>query len=682
LTADRPHVIAVGAFLGLTVWWFWPLPLVCATHTGHRPPTIFEEADVYLVMWALTWVAHTLFTAPWHLFHANAFYPSTSSLAYSEHFLGFQPLFAPVYWLSGNPVLALNLLMMANQFLCATTTYLFARRFVGPPAALVGGFFAAFCAWRYVAVYHFHVFVICYLPLVLLLTARWLEAGRWRDAILLAIVLTLQLLSGFYVAYASMIAWSAFLAVTLPRRRASRLGGLVLAGLAATAAVAVVSLPYLRLRALGLIPSYDAESAVPPGVLAAPAMFSRYLREEGMGSVGYVLAAVGILAPWRTLGAPRAIGLALVAAGTLVAAGPRLDVGPLHVPTLYPLLVTWVPGFSTIRVPARFAVIVQLGFALLAAVGVERLVGRQRRAIAWGAAVAVVLAALLRMGPLAPLRLERQPVGDAVPPVYEWLRSHGEGKAVLELPPVPVDEAARRMFLSTTHWLPIVGGYSAYPPGVMAYVEWVAGELPEERAARALVDTVDVGWIVVHLDQLPAAAAWEPRLPEGIAVAARFPSALVLQVTRQGDRARQARMLSPDETPDGLPLRPLAAECRGSVEVSQRPPPLAPAGTRLPLVLAFTNAGAQAWPGFGFVPRHLVHARYCFTRSGESTCRPQRVPIGVDVPPGARVEAVISGIVVPREPGNHVLHVTFEQLGDGPLDRCGLLPLALPMRVV
>lgn len=132
-------VVAAGTFLGLTAWWFWPLPLVCSTHTGHRPPTIFEEADVYLVMWALAWVAHTLPSAPWNLFHANAFYPSTGALAYSEHFLGFQPLFAPVYWLSGNPVLATNLLLMANQFLCALTAYLLARRFVGSPAALVAG---------------------------------------------------------------------------------------------------------------------------------------------------------------------------------------------------------------------------------------------------------------------------------------------------------------------------------------------------------------------------------------------------------------------------------------------------------------------------------------------------------------------------------------------------------------
>ena len=86
--------------------------------------------------------------------------------------------------------------------------------------------------------------------------------------------------------------------------------------------------------------------------------------------------------------------------------------------------------------------------------------------------------------------------------------------------------------------------------------------------------------------------------------------------------------------------------------------------------------------GFGFVPRHLVHARYCFTSAREATCRAQRVPIGVDVAAGARVEAVISGIVAPREPGDHVLHVSFEQLGDGPLDRCGLLPLVLPLRVI
>jgi hypothetical protein len=675
---------AVAVFLGLTVWWFWPLPLVCSTHTGQSPPSYLEQADIYLVTWELAWVAHTLPVAPWRLFHANAFYPSTSSLAYSEHFLGLQPLFAPVYWLSGNPVLATNVLLMANQFLCALTTYLLARRFVTPPAAVVAGFFAAFCAWRYVATYHFQFFLIFYLPLVILLTERWLDAGRRRDLLLLIVTLTLQLLSGYYVAYASLIAWGAFLAVTLLRRRTTvdthRVAGVALAGFVALAVIAIVSLPYLRLRTLGLIPIYDRDSPIPVGVSAARSMFGHYLREGGVGAVGYALAAVGALAPRH--GAPRAIGLALVVAGALVAIGPEIPLGPVVLPTLYPLLVAWVPGFSTIRVPVRVAVVVQLGLALLAAAGFERLVGRRRQVVAWGAAATIMFAALLRLGPLPPLRLERQPVGDAVPAVYQWLRSHGDGRAVLEIPGVSYDQAARRMFLSTTHWLPIVGGYSAYPPRTMPYLERLAQQLPDERAAQELTDAVDVGWIVVHLDLLPTAATWERRLPEGFAVAARFPSELILRVTRRGDPVRRARLLSPDETPRGVPLLPLGPECRGSVEVLQRPRPFTTAGARLPLVIALSNAGERTWPGFGFVPRHLVHARVCFARPGGPPCRGWPVPIGVDVAPGARVETSIGGIIAPSEIGEYVLHVTFEQLGDGPLDRCGLLPLALPVRVV
>jgi hypothetical protein len=252
---------------------------------------------------------------------------------------------------------------------------------------------------------------------------------------------------------------------------------------------------------------------------------------------------------------------------------------------------------------------------------------------------------------------------------------------VLEIPGVTFDVAARRMFLSTTHWLPIVGGYSAYPPKTIFYLEWLAQQLPDERAAQELTDLVDVGWIVVHTDQLPRAATWEGRLPEGFAVAARFPSELVLRVTRRGDPIRQARLLSPDETPNGVPLRPLGPECRGSVSVLRPPQPLTAAGARLPLMVALKNEGAETWPGFGFVPRHLVHARTCFARPGDPPCRGWPVRIGVDVPPGGRVETSIGGIFAPSESGEHVLHVTFEQLGDGPLDRCGLRPLMFPVRV-
>jgi len=185
----------------------------------------------------------------------------------------------------------------------------------------------------------------------------------------------------------------------------------------------------------------------------------------------------------------------------------------------------------------------------------------------------------------------------------------------------------------------------------------------------------------VHLDELPIAITWTSRLPEGFAVAARFPSEMVLRVTRRGDRLRQARLLSPNYTVEGVALVPLGAGCHGSVAVSRPPPASTTVGAAVELAVLVTNAGDRTFPGFGFVPRHLVHTRSCFARADAPPCRGLPVPLGVDVPAGASVYAPITGLVAPEEAGDYVLRVTFEQLGDGALDGCGLRPLTFPLRV-
>src|SRR5207247_1165198 len=76
-----------------------------------------------------------------------------------------------------------------------------------------------------------------------------------------------------------------------------RLTGLALAGGSVLTMMLVMSLPYLELSRLGLIPSYGEEGETPIGLVpyfaAIPAW--RYLQEQGVGSVGYTLALLAVL---------------------------------------------------------------------------------------------------------------------------------------------------------------------------------------------------------------------------------------------------------------------------------------------------------------------------------------------------------------------------------------------------
>src|SRR5262249_10280440 len=150
-------------------------------------------------------------------------------------------------------IFAANLTAFLTYPLCAIAMYLLARRFVGRPAALVAGFFYAFCLRRDQSLPHLHMLGVHYLPLVLLLAQRSVASARLRAAVLRAPL-------PFYSAYALALAYGPYLAGALYRWRAPpdrrRVIGLLATAAVALAALFATSTPYLRLQALGLIPSY------------------------------------------------------------------------------------------------------------------------------------------------------------------------------------------------------------------------------------------------------------------------------------------------------------------------------------------------------------------------------------------------------------------------------------------
>jgi hypothetical protein len=697
MPAPRPEtpraveiVLVVGAYTALAVWWLWPLPRVMGTHSsyfGNEVPLIV--ADFYLIVWAMAWDAHALVTAPFHLFHANTFYPSTDALAYSEHFLGYVPLFAPTYWATHDPILAVNVLVLSTYPLCGLAMFLLARRFAPAPAAAVAGFFYAFYLWRYQEMVHLHMLGVQYFPLVLLATDRWLEAARARDAVLLAGALVLQSLSSFYLAYATLLVYGCGLLVGLWRWRARvdrrRLAGLALATGVLLAAMGALGWPYLRLRSVGLIPSYDDPGRpTQPGLMPTIAGLRvwEYFRAQGVGPVGYVLAALALAPPWRTARGARLLGLVVAIVGGVAAFGPGIPVGNRVLWTPYDAIVRWIPGAETIRAPRRFLLVAHTGLALLAGLGLGRLLARARPAWAWTAAVGTVALALASFAPLPVVPLRAEETGDQVPPAYRWLAQHGDERPLLEEPDPPFFESGHRMYLSTFHWLPIVDGYSGYPPASASYIHAISRGLPDEGALQSLVDVVDVGWILVHRAHLtpPAAAAWHGRLPPGLEPAGEWGEDLLLRVTRPVATDRRGRLLSTSVTLAGAPLAPLGPRCRGEIVLRGMPPQPWPLGTLMALDVSVRNDGDTPWPGFGLVPRHLVRLTACMMDAAGPPCSGAPTPLPADVPP--RGELTVPVTLKSGLPGDRMLRIELLQTGDPPLAQCGVAPLTVPVRVV
>ncbi|MEW6273332.1 MAG: hypothetical protein AB1689_28980 [Thermodesulfobacteriota bacterium] len=693
----RPRVgrelLLLLGYAALALWWLWPAPRFWATHSAYDPGgmQIVSTADFYLIVWAMSWVAHAVWRSPLQLFDANTFYPAPLTLAYSEHLIGFLPLFGPLYWLTGNPILALNVTAFLTYPLGAWFTYLFARRYVAPAAAALSGVFYVFCAARYLAGSHFHMLGVQYLPLILYGLDGWLRDARPRDAALLALALLLQALSSVYLMYAVLFVSvvAAPLAALQHRQRIDRrrvIGLAVVAGVVGVVLLLVMQ-PYLTLRELGLVPQYG-DDRQPVGLIPAYARLhlEHYLLAGGVGWLGYALALLGVLpgGPARGRFLLR-VGVALAATGLFLALGPGIATSTGWIWSPYALLMELIPGFSSVRAPIRFTVIAQLGFSLLAGLGLGRILRGRRPALAWSVAAACAAAVVAGRLALPEPPLHREAVGDDVPPVYRWLAAHGEGRAVLEVPRAANEaDAARRAYFSTYHWSPIVDGYGAYPPQHRRYLALLARRLPQEEAFQQIVDLIDVGWIVVHRDSLADGDAerWRGPLPEGLTPAAEWPSGAVYRVHRPVRDDRRALLLSTERTLRGTAIAPLGESCDGELRFLGWAASPIVAGGEARARLRLENRSGATWPAVGFYPRNLVLAEFALRdASGARVGKRDRTTLNDD--PRPFVPTVFSvWFRVPAQPGRYTLEVELVQQRVKRLAECGLAPLEVPFEVV
>lgn len=204
----------------------------------------------------------------------------------------------------------------------------------------------------------------------------------------------------------------------------------------------------------------------------------------------------------------------IAALGCILSLGPqpRGWGGPLVAGGPYLWLMRWVPGFDGLRVPARFAMVVVLGLAVLGAFGAARLLARlptRARRVALLALGSAILAEGYG-GPIEMIPVERGiPVGDRA--AYAWLREAAPG-AVCEFPiqrPLsfsrlvyPIREGSgylntRYQYRTLIHGHPIVNGFSGYEPPFNVVFRRVVEEEPLSHALEML-RAVGVRYLVLH----------------------------------------------------------------------------------------------------------------------------------------------------------------------------------------
>lgn len=216
---------------------------------------------------------------------------------------------------------------------------------------------------------------------------------------------------------------------------------------------------------------------------------------------GLILTAISsrsFKSAWRRGSVPAFYLLAGVAM-MILAFGPNPSAGGLRVwdkaPYFYLLKL---PGVWALRAPTRFAMPGVFCLALAGATALGRLVERKGRH-------GTVLVALAAVGMLWDGWLDRIPIGEA--PADVVLPARGSVAAVLELP-LGEERDTSAMYRAMTHGLPVVNGYSGYPPP--HYLALRSGL--ERREPGVLAALREQGPLLVLVDQGAADAESLQRL--------------------------------------------------------------------------------------------------------------------------------------------------------------------------
>ncbi len=191
--------------------------------------------------------------------------------------------------------------------------------------------------------------------------------------------------------------------------------------------------------------------------------------------VGAVAASPALWRAWRRGSVPVFYGLAAILCGVL-ALGPTPRAAGLMWWDKAPYwLLLDQPGFSGLRVPARFAMLFAFCLACAAALGLARLTQGSRRRTLW---IALAAAGVLWDGWIRPLRIGQAPV------VFDLPAGAPEDAVVLELPLGGLRDV-RAMYRVTRHGRPLVNGYSGFDP---AY--YVALRQGLERAEDGVLEVL------------------------------------------------------------------------------------------------------------------------------------------------------------------------------------------------
>ena len=520
----RSALAELAVFAMLAVGSTWPL----ARHLDtHLPQGMESVATVPLfTAWTVWWNADRALHGYRGYWDAPIFAPTPGAFAFSEP-MPTTLIVAPLVWIAGgHPLLAHNVFLLAGLTLNGWATFQLLRclrlRWL---VCLVGGGML-----QILPLVHSELGVLQMVPLggilwtiyALCLFAR--RPGARRAWMLAAAFACTYLTCAYYGLFLSLVllpsvAW--LLGKRLCRGRTwcylAASGGLALL---LVAPVLVAQVRIIRTHQLRRGPEWVTHLSASPrdyAVTPWPPRFQpdcpaawrvpRYFRlAPGWWKIG--LAAIGAaLGLWRrryrrwTL-----FCLTVLVTAFLLSLGPKLAWGGW---SPYTQLMDWYPGLAQARNVYRFAIFVQLTVALLAALGLQGIAGRWRRATRGSVlrgALAVGLGLLAIAEVLPPAQnLFPVPAVETQRGWIRWLQTETPAGSVIACVPFPAgtrvgdyEQTALWMFWGTFHHRRMVNGYSGFFPQSFLETKAALAGFPDAASVQRLRQVGATYCVVAH----------------------------------------------------------------------------------------------------------------------------------------------------------------------------------------
>ena len=326
----------MAAYVALTLYFSWPLATVPTTSIAA------DYGDSLFTTWVIAWVADH-FTAmlqgnvsAWAaMWNAPIFAPESSTLTYSEHFIGQTLQVLPLYWVTYQPLLAFNLVFVATFALTGLAAHRLTHQLCRSHfAGAVAGVTCMFSDYRVIWSSHLHMLSVHWWLFALWGIDRYVATrSSWALAGALASLVMLHLSSNYLMAFCAPFT-AAFCLWSLARhgRLQDRHTWLMLlaTGIASVLVVLPLLLRYLDTREALKVQRSLFEIAANAATLASyRAAFPWLGPLVALATTGALVRSLGVEQPSRL---ERLALLGLASAAFLLSLGPVVQVGALTIP--------------------------------------------------------------------------------------------------------------------------------------------------------------------------------------------------------------------------------------------------------------------------------------------------------------------------------------------------------------